>query len=76
MLKNKDVIDNFVAEMTELSRKHGIAVHGFDGGTYLSECENTAHILCEDGDFWWNEEEKKYEMSLRGAEFRSILNAV
>jgi hypothetical protein len=53
MLKNKDDIDNFVAEMTKLSRKYGLAVHGFDGGSYLSECGNAAHIICEDGDFWW-----------------------
>jgi hypothetical protein len=62
MSKNKDDIDNFVAEMTKLSRKYGLAIHGFDGGSYLSECENMAHIICEDGDFWWNEKEQKYEI--------------
>jgi hypothetical protein len=59
---DKDTIDNFVAEMTELSRKYSLAIHGFDGGSYLSDCKNMAHILCEDGDFWWNEKEQKYEI--------------
>jgi hypothetical protein len=62
MAKNKNDIDNFVSELTELSRKYGLAVGGFDGGAYLAECENMAHVICEDGDFWWNEEAQKYEI--------------
>jgi hypothetical protein len=28
----------------------------------LTENTNIAHILCEDGDFWWDEKEQKYEI--------------
>ncbi|WP_010255601.1 hypothetical protein [Treponema primitia] len=62
MVKKKEDIDNFVAEITELSRKYGIAVHGFDGGTFLTDCENMAKEICKDGDFLWNEKEQKYEI--------------
>jgi hypothetical protein len=62
MVRNKNDIDNFVSELTELSRKYGLVVGGFDGGAYLAECENMAYLICEDGDFWWDEKGQKYEI--------------
>ncbi|MFP3040298.1 hypothetical protein LQZ19_00605 [Treponema primitia] len=63
MQRNKENIDNFIVEMTALSRKYGIAVHGFDGGAFLTDSENMAKEICKDGDFWWNEKEQKYEIN-------------
>lgn len=62
MVRSKEDIDNFVVEISELSRKYGIAVHGFDGGAFLADSENMAHEICRDGDFCWNEKEQKYEI--------------
>jgi hypothetical protein len=61
MASKKD-IDNFVSEVTELSRKYGIAIGGFDGGAYLAETVNMAYLFCEDGDFGWDEKTQKYEI--------------
>ncbi|GHV29005.1 hypothetical protein AGMMS4952_13990 [Spirochaetia bacterium] len=62
MITNKNDIDNFISGLTELSRKYGLAVHGFDGGAFLANSENMGDIICVDGDFWWNEKDKKYEI--------------
>jgi hypothetical protein len=53
-------VDNFLKEVSQISKKYGICFYGWDSGLNLSLAANGSGVITEDGEVQYDEEKGYY----------------